>query len=43
MNWWQGVLMVVGLLVLRVGMPLAMMFLIGHLLRRLEAQWLGEN
>jgi hypothetical protein len=39
MDWLQGALVIVGLLALRVGVPLAITFVIGYLLHRLEAKW----
>ncbi len=42
MNWLQGVLVIVGLVVLRVGLPMAIMVLIVRLLHLLEAKWQAE-
>jgi hypothetical protein len=38
MNWLQGVLIIVGFFVLRLGVPLAITLTFGHLLRRLEVK-----
>jgi hypothetical protein len=41
-DWVQGTLVIVGLLALRVGVPLAVIFVLGYLLRRTEARWHGD-
>ncbi len=39
MDWFVGVMIIVGLFILRFGIPLAIMLTLGYLLRKLDAKW----
>jgi hypothetical protein len=39
MEWWDGVLVVTSLTVLRVAVPIAIVAVIGYALRRLDIKW----
>ena len=43
MEWALGVWVVVGMIVLRLAVPLAIMLALGYALRRLEARWHPED
>jgi len=43
MGWQAGTITMVVMLVLRVAVPLAVTFALGHALRRLDARWQAEQ
>jgi len=43
MDWLSGALVIVGLFVLRIGVPLAVTLTVGHLLHHLEAKRQSET
>ncbi len=42
MDWWWQTTMILGMFVLRLGVPLAVTLLIGYWLHRLDAKWQAE-
>ena len=43
MDWLSGTLIIVGLFVLRLGVPLVVTLTVGYLLRRWEVKWQAGN
>lgn len=42
MEWWAQAAIIIGMFILRLGVPLAITLLVGYWLRRLDARWQAE-